>query len=97
MNKLKTVINNLRYAVLLLFFILSGVTVNGQSTPQNNITTQDTIPVNKPLDTVPVLQQKADSLKTLSTFSVLDSLDPGTEPSDTIKKVVTGASHTGKE
>ncbi len=90
MNKLKTVINNLRYAVLLLFFILSGVTVNGQSTPQNNITTQDTIPVNKPLDTVPVLQQKADSLKTLSTFSVLDSLDPGTEPSDTIKKVVTG-------
>ncbi|MGB5323428.1 BamA/OMP85 family outer membrane protein, partial [Lutimonas sp.] len=87
---MKTVINNLRYAVLLLFFILSGVTVNGQSTPQNNITTQDTIPVNKPLDTVPVLQQKADSLKTLSTFSVLDSLDPGIEPSDTIKKVVTG-------
>lgn len=90
MNKLKTVINNLKYAVLLLFFILSGVTVNGQSTPQNNITTQDTIPVNKPLDTVPGLEQKADSLRALSTFNVLDSLDAGTEPSDTIKKVVTG-------
>ncbi len=90
MNKLKTVINSLRYAVLLLVFILSGVTVNGQSTPQNNITTQDTIPVNKPLDTVPGIQQQADSLKTPSAMNVLDSLGPVNESADTIKKVAPG-------
>ena len=75
MNKLKTVINSLKYAALLLFFILSSVTVNGQNTPQTSTTTQDTIPVTKPLDSVPSIQQRK------------DSLNPVSQTADTIKKV----------
>ena len=62
MNKLKTVINNLRYTGLLLVFILIGVTVNGQNTSQSNASTQDTIQATKALDTIPVSQQKIDSI-----------------------------------
>ena len=90
MNKLKTVIYSLKYAVLLLFFIFFGVTVNGQSTPQNIKTTQDTIPVNKPIDTVPAIQQSVDSLKTPTNISTLDSMSPATQSADTIKKIVSG-------
>jgi len=89
-NKLKTVINNLRYTVLLLVFILIGVTVNGQNTPQSNTSTQDTIPATQALDTIPVSQQRTDSIKTPVVLNPLDSLGVTAQTQDTIKKVTAG-------
>ena len=82
MNKLKTVINSIRYAALLLVLILSGVTVNGQNTPQNNTSTQDTIPVTQPLDTVPDVQKRLDSIPV---NKVLDTVPGAAQRTDSIK------------
>ena len=82
MNKLKTVINSIRYAALLLVLILSGVTVNGQNTPQNNTSTQDTIPVTQPLDTVPDVQKTLDSIPV---NKVLDTVPGAAQRTDSIK------------
>ncbi len=90
MNKLKTVINSIRYAALLSILILSSVTVNGQNTPQNSTSTLDTIPATKTLDTVPNVQQRADSIKTPGNISALDTLDSRIQSTDTIKEVVSG-------
>jgi len=81
-NKLKTVINSIRYAALLLVLILSGVTVNGQNTPQNNTSTQDTIPVTQPLDTVPDVQKTLDSIPV---NKVLDTVPGAAQRTDSIK------------
>ena len=90
MNKLKTVIHNLRYTVLLLFFVLIGVTVNGQNTPQSNASTQDTIPATVASDTIPLTQQRTDSIKTPVVLSPSDSLGATSQAQDTIKKIPAG-------
>ena len=94
MNKLKTVINSLRYAILLLFFILTNVAVNGQVAGQNNASTQDSIQSNnKALDTVPVTEKRVDSIvkpvnilpsDSLNGSTVLDTINPVGQVNDTI-------------
>ena len=91
---MKIVINSLRYAFLLLFFILTNVTVNGQVAPPNNITTQDSIQtVNKVIDTVPALEKRTDSIKkpervipsdTIFGAIELDTINPIGQTIDTI-------------
>ena len=83
MNKLKTVINNLRYAFLLLFFILINVSVNGQVTAPNNTTTKDTVQVGqKSLDTIPITVKRTD---TVNTVKRSDTILPVVQGQDTIK------------
>ena len=83
MNKLKTVINNLRYAFLLLFFILINVSVNGQVTAPNNTTTKDTVQVGqKSLDTIPNTVKRTDSVNTVKRS---DTILPVVQGQDTIK------------
>ena len=87
MNKLKTVINSLRYAFLLLLFILTSVTVNGQVSGQKNTVTQDSIQsVNKALDTIPVNEKRADSIKKPDRVLPSDSIN-GSIGLDTINPV----------
>ncbi|MEL4456124.1 outer membrane protein assembly factor BamA [Lutimonas vermicola] len=92
---MKTVTNSIRYSALLMILILTGVTVNGQSTPQNNISTQDSIPVTKPLDTLPGTEKTSDSIPV---NKVLDTL-PGVEQrADSVKTPVNiSATDTIKE
>ncbi len=78
-----------------MILILTGVTVNGQSTPQNNISTQDSIPVTKPLDTLPDAEKRSDSIPV---NKVLDTV-PGVEQRvDSVKTPVNiSATDTIKE
>jgi outer membrane protein insertion porin family len=82
-NKLKTVINNLKYAFLLLFFILFNVSVNGQVTAPNNTTAKDSVQVGqKSLDTIPGAVKRTDSVNTTQRS---DTILPVVQAQDTIK------------
>ena len=90
MNKLKTVIHSLRYAVLLIFFILSGIAVNGQNTTPTNTINQDTIPPTQALDTVPNVERQTDSIKSPGNMTARDSMSQNVQVIDTVKKVASG-------